>query len=153
MFIPVRLIALLFGLLISLVFSLPALAQQHPVMMHAVVTQVAANPSEIAQMQQQLVQQQADIAALKAELAGLKSSNHSPTAASRAFHGRVSLSKRPPSTPQNAQTLTARSNDISSRLRTCLVSCDSISQRVWRLGAARDAMKQLYQSLGTCSCR
>ncbi len=30
----------------------------------------------------------------------------------------------------------------------CLVPCGSIAQRVWRLGAARDAMKQLYQQLG-----
>ncbi len=32
---------------------------------------------------------------------------------------------------------------------TCQVPCDHISQRVWRLSAARDAMKQLYQHLGT----
>jgi hypothetical protein len=31
----------------------------------------------------------------------------------------------------------------------CQVPCDHISQRVWRLSAARDAMKQLYQHLGT----
>lgn len=30
-------------------------------------------------------------------------------------------------------------------LRKCQVSCDSISQRVWRLAAARDVMNQLYQ--------
>ena len=31
----------------------------------------------------------------------------------------------------------------------CQVPCDSLAQRVWRLSAARDAMKQLYQHLGT----
>ena len=30
----------------------------------------------------------------------------------------------------------------------CRVPCDAIQQRVWRLSAARDAMKQLYQHLG-----
>ncbi len=31
----------------------------------------------------------------------------------------------------------------------CQVPCDHITQRVWRLSAARDAMNQLYQHLGT----
>ncbi len=34
-------------------------------------------------------------------------------------------------------------------MNRCQVPCDHISQRVWRLSAARDAMKQLYQHLGT----
>ncbi len=31
----------------------------------------------------------------------------------------------------------------------CQVPCDSLEHRVWRLSAARAAMSQLYQHLGT----
>lgn len=35
---------------------------------------------------------------------------------------------------------------------SCLVPCDAISHRIWRLGAARDAMKQLHRLLEGSSC-
>ncbi len=83
-------------LTLALMVSLPAVAQQHPMVMHApamqaITTSAAVTAPQIAQMQQQLAQQQSDIATLKAALARIESSPHTSASASSASHGRVTL--------------------------------------------------------------